>query len=414
MNFEEAEANLNRRVVMPTRTPSLEPMKEALQRIAIRWPTDLRRVILVAGTNGKGSVSKILEGLLLHQKQTVGLYTSPHLSSITERIRINGQDLEKSTFLKAFEELEQLVADIGLSHFEMLTLMACWCFFNQPGNNPVDWAVFEVGMGGTWDATNALPHQTAAVTTIGRDHTHILGNSLEEIADNKFGIGHSQCDVICGALPEVLKPWVEERQLGFRSITTMGPHKSYFEPGNPPQFYLESKWGNSELKLPGARAAENANLALTIFEKLGFQPKNGLVTLSKIEWPGRMSQHHFVDAPCPVYLSGDHNIDGIYSLLELLPAYHREKIHFLVSVGQKKQPDEILETLLKVPNSSINLTVSPFMGRPLSEYGSWLASSQEHHTDPKTALHRVFKKANPQDLIVVTGSLYLVGHLLSQ
>ena len=175
---------------MPHKVPSLQPTQTALKQLTLA-PPHPEKVILVAGTNGKGSTACMLSTLLAHAGKKVGLYTSPHLQCITERIQINNEPISKKDFVEVYQSVKKQTAKI--SHFEELTVMAAYAFWQK---FYVDFAIFEVGMGGTWDATNALPHKINLITKISYDHEHLLGGTLLSIAKNKFGIVHPNSLVI--------------------------------------------------------------------------------------------------------------------------------------------------------------------------------------------------------------------------
>jgi dihydrofolate synthase/folylpolyglutamate synthase len=432
--FQSIIQALESRGIFPDRTPSLQPMRAALE--ALQIPARPERTVVIAGTNGKGSVCAFLEALLLSAGQRVGLYTSPHLECTTERIRIQGQPISKDLFCALFDHLTQSTPPAlgrSLSHFETLTAMAAEAFFGGHVIPPVDWAIFEVGMGGRWDATNAVAHTTCVITALGFDHQNFLGNSLLEIASNKFDIVGPRSEVITSPFPRHLLPPGEEEALDHLMQQKIQQTQSHWSPSSPvqlrvqaaqplaqtdrgpalPEFWIDTPWGSTPLALAGARGAENAATALTTFERLGFHPAAHLPALQTVRWPGRMEllPPDPSLAPCPVYLSGDHNAQGIQSLLELLPHYPRKHLHLLVGVGKDKDLESILSPLSNLPNASLTLTETPFKGLPLAEYGSWLKKARQAEPDPWEAFRQVKDQAQPGDLILITGSLYLVGWL---
>src|SRR5690348_10596785 len=152
-------------------------------------PQHSYKVVHIAGTNGKTSTARMVEALLRERNLRVGRYTSPHLQSMRERISIDGEPLSEERFAEVYQDiapyLELIDARVGkLSFFEVLTAMAFAAFADAP----VDVAVVETGMGGTWDATNVADGTVAVVTPIGLDHTEYLGDTIEAIAAEKAGI----------------------------------------------------------------------------------------------------------------------------------------------------------------------------------------------------------------------------------
>ncbi len=411
LDYLEVVKEIESRGVMPESAPSLEPMKRALDRILPRSAFPPERTIVVAGTNGKGSVCATLEALLLSAGQTTGLYTSPHLEETTERIRISGKDISRDDFCEVYTEVLSKTKEIRLSHFEVLTLMAAWIFFSGKITPVVQWAIFEVGLGGLWDATNAIPHQNCIITTLGYDHQNLLGNTLTEITSNKFGIIGPHAHVVHSPLPEEVLPLAEKikAQTQSRWLEAGAFDLEVSTVNREPQFELKSEWGKAKLALPGNRAAQNTMTALRAFQKLGFRPENHLSALEKVRWPGRMEKIHAPSLPCPVYLSGDHNPDGIRSLIEILKYFQFRHLYIIVGVGKDKDRDGILGPLFDLERASVFLTETPFKGCLIQNYGPWLEKAANAHADPMKALHDVRNRANSDDLIVVTGSLYLVG-----
>ncbi len=327
--------------IMPDRPPSLDPMKAGLDRMPFLRELDPDRVVVVAGTNGKGSVCATLEVLLRAAGERVGLYTSPHLVETTERFRLAGQEISPELFTRAWRAVGELCAGIALSHFEFLTLMAAWLFFGgDPSLPAVDRAILEVGLGGTWDATNAIPHSHCVITSLGLDHQNLLGDTLAGIAANKFGIIGPGARVVHSPYPPDIQALAQEvrSRTGSHWIGLPPFHSRILLPEGPdaftrdPEFLLETDWGPAQLNLPGYRGALNSVTALRVLEVLGYDPARYLPALSQVQWPGRMQRLPLNDAPCPVYVSGDHNPAGVASLIELLAAYPRKHLHLLVGM----------------------------------------------------------------------------------
>lgn len=411
------------RGIMPSKPPGLEVMKRGLKEIGFyHWDwfkkneDDPSKITIVAGTNGKGSVCAMLDALLGTAGERVGLYTSPHLIETTERIRIAGDDVSTDLFCDAFEAIQSKCNISDLSHFEILTLMAIWCFCSGEKVTPVDRVILEVGLGGTWDATNAVPHGLCIITTLGMDHQDMLGSTLLEIASNKFGVVAPNSTVVYSPFPNTEVAGLAQ-QVSQVTASQWVPAESFelqSERGPiEPIFWIDTKWGRVRLPLPGKRAGINAATALTAFEQCGYDPTRFLHALERVRWRGRMEKLFYPEASCPVYISGDHNVQGIESLIELLEMYRREKTYFVFGVSIDKQAELMLERLVQVPNSQLVFTVSPFKGKPWSEYAplieKWNALGDR---DPIQALRLAAHRATANDCIVITGSLYLVGAFL--
>ncbi len=415
LEYAQVIAEIEALGIMPERAPSLEIMQSALKKL-FPTPSDQyiwrpEKTVVVAGTNGKGSVCATLETLFLAAGETVGLYTSPHLEETTERIRINGAQLSKEQFCQIYSEVKSRTSGTRLSHFETLTLMAAWAFFSGTTHPPVDRAIFEVGLGGKWDATNAIPHQHCIITQLGFDHQNLLGDSIEEIAANKFGIISPGATVIHSPLPTTVEQLAAQVRNNTQSSWRKAvPFSTRVEQrGQNPIFFITTPWGEAQLALPGQRGAENTATALTFFNDCGYQPSLYLSQLQRVKWGGRMEKITTPASPCPIYLSGDHNADGILSLTKLLPYYSRKNIYILVGIGKDKDRDSILSPLFEISDASIILTQTPFKPLLIKEYDQWLALSHSHQANPIEAIQNIFSIATDEDLILVTGSLYLVG-----
>ncbi len=417
--------DLEARPIMPERLPSLEPMTLALNRMGTfqspRWKPfslDPKKIVIVAGTNGKGSVCASLERLCRSAGESVGLYTSPHLERLNERFRIDGLDVDDDSLVQSHRRVQKLVADLPLTHFEILTAMCVDLFILNPPGRPLDRIILEVGLGGQSDATNAIPHGICVFTTIGLDHTQILGPDVASIGRQKLGVlsgvpeGHEPF-VVFSDLPTTVLPVVREFQSRFRGIWTEAPpFKAEISPDGSFLTTLESSWGKARLTLTGRRAAWNANLALTAFEVMGHDPSQHLSALSQIRWGGRFEPVESSQFLRPTWLSGDHNPEGIKSLIEIL-SNHRGPISILVGLGKEKDLEGVLDPIFSLDRAKIYLTETPFRGRPIEAYGSYLRRAQASSRDWKQLLKSIHELAAADELIVVTGSLYLVGEVRS-
>ncbi|MBC7742845.1 MAG: hypothetical protein H7061_11660, partial [Bdellovibrionaceae bacterium] len=204
MNYIQVVLALEALQIMPKTMPGLEKIEKALIKTDWFGAIDPKKVIVVAGTNGKGSTCAVLEALLLSAGKRVGFYSSPHLVSTTERIRTNGSQISENDFIQIYEQCNSLIQQCELSHFEALTLMAGHYFFSEEWGQNLDHVILEVGLGGTFDATNAFAHTYSVITALALDHTTILGKTLTEVASNKFGIVQADNLVVHHHLPAEL------------------------------------------------------------------------------------------------------------------------------------------------------------------------------------------------------------------
>ena len=408
--------------IMPKTMPGLHKIKQALIETTWFSTLDAKKIIVVAGTNGKGSTSAYIESLLSEAKQKVGLYSSPHLVSTTERIRVQKKQIAERDFVELFQQCRLLIEKYELSHFEALTLMAGHYFFSTDWSQNLDYVIFEVGLGGTFDATNAFPHQYSVITSLGLDHTNILGKTLQEVASNKFGIVHLNNVVVHHRLPETVQTLQQQIQKRTNSKWIEAVQYKYIVSKNEtlPQWYLETPWGTVRLSLLGPRSAENAATALALVAELGFDCKTCLSGLSETYWPGRMQRFYWPELRAPLFLSGDHNPQGIQSLIEILKEFRWRELHLIIGIGQDKEADEMLNQLVLLPRVKLYLTETPFKGRALSDYPviyqklAYRQNSDVTEILKQIALDASNDQLREEDLVVVTGSLYLVGAVLRE
>lgn len=412
--YHDAVAFLESLQIMPKSMPGLEKIKRAVTETNWFHDIDPNKVIVVAGTNGKGSTSASLEALLIEAGQSVGFYSSPHLVSTTERMRVNSFDISEAHFVELFCKNEKIIRDFELSHFEALTLMAGSYFFDR--DKPLDYIIFEVGLGGLYDATNVFPHKYSVITAIGYDHMSILGHTLDEIARNKFGIVGKKNIVVHHTLHKDLLPlkievakatnsnWVEAEKAELRIIKTDKQR---------PRYFLSYDGVEVEMGLPGERAAENIMTAVTLFQIFGFDFRSASAGVKKINWKGRMQRLNLEGWPCDVYLSGDHNEQGVESLLKILADFSWENLHLVFGAGADKSVEAMLQKLVQLQNIKLYLTETTFKALPIEKYPDvFLKQSVLAEKKITTLLSVIRARAQPGDLCLITGSLYLVGEVL--
>ncbi len=410
MTYLEVVHELEQLGIMPLGMPALASFRRALERTGFAYGIDPGKNIIIAGTNGKGSTAATLSRLLLAAGQRVGLYTSPHLVTTRERIRLNDEDVSENDFVFAYRALKKVIQEEELTHFEALTLIAAFIFFSGRTAPAVDWVIWEVGMGGLFDATNAIPHRYCVITKLGLDHTAILGTSLREIAFQKFGIIGKNAVVVYSPMEPELSALRAEASartgcewIAAKQVEAVSPNR------------VSTPWGDAALSLCGARAAENTGTALTLFEVMGFEPTPVLHALSRVRWPGRFSSFGTDRFPCPAYLSGDHNGQGVESLLQILEGFSWDILHLVVGIGRDKDAGLMLKRLCGLPRMKLYLTETPFKPTRLEEYPSRFKKlAIAENVDSAQLLSLIGKNAVSRDLIVVTGSLYLVGQILAQ
>ncbi|MBN1916826.1 MAG: bifunctional folylpolyglutamate synthase/dihydrofolate synthase [Verrucomicrobia bacterium] len=269
---------------------------------ALGHPEQRYRIVHVAGTNGKGSVAALVASALKAAGHTVGLFTSPHISSFRERMQVNGQSASEAEIAAHLERLLPIVDDMARrddvtspTFFEVVTAMAADLFAARG----CDLAVFEVGMGGRLDATNALPAAVSAITSIGLDHTEWLGSTIPEIAFEKAGIIKPGVPVVTDALPDAARDVVRCAAAERRAPLIEGGRDIVVETRTPSREGQtltvrtpNGRYDNLHLGLHGAHQAGNCTVALGVLESLADQgvdvPREAIVSgVRTARWPGR-------------------------------------------------------------------------------------------------------------------------------
>lgn len=370
----------------------------------------------IAGTNGKGSTAAMLHSILSAQGYRAGLYTSPHLVSFTERIRVGNEEITRDEVVELAELVETRTAEHGiqLTFFEFVTVMGLVYFAQQK----IDVALVEVGLGGRLDATNVVFPVAAVITTISKDHEAYLGNDLLSIAREKGGIIKPDAPVVCGSLPEEARALYQELAAA-RGVPAylLGEHFSVALNQEGKFNYRGLGWSFDDLSLalPGNFQRRNAAVALATLEAAGSHFPVGEAAvregLNRVLWPGRLE---VVSRQPQVILDGAHNEEGIFNLVhEMESALGTKKVKLLFGAMQDKNWNSMLRNLCAIA-SEVVLTRVP-MDR--SAAPAQLATAIGEKTpwsiveSPLQALRFLLSTAKPDDVILVTGSLYLLGEV---
>ena len=383
----------------------------------------------VAGTNGKGSTAAMLDSILRRAGLRTGLYTSPHLERINERIRIAGEPIADADFAAAFARVAAVI-EAGLAsgrllahptYFECLTAMA----FESFARHSLDFAVYEVGMGGRLDATNIVKPEVAIVTQIDFDHEDFLGHSIEQIAAEKAGIIKPGRWVVSSAERSEARVIIARRcaELGARLVevdstwrvenlrASAGCYRAEVFPVNSDEKIL------LDLPLPGRFQVRNALAAATaarLLAERGFPIEDDAIArgIARVEWPGRLER--LSDHPA-VFLDGTHNPAGARELVSFWEENFAGRRIFLVYGAMRDKAVDEIAGLLFPPAAAVVLT-APRQPRAISapllaEMTGHLAAEVHVVGDPALALERAIEMAEPDDAVFATGSLYLVGDL---
>lgn len=380
------------------------------------------KVIHVAGTNGKGSVCAYLDAMLRAQKKRVGLFTSPHLVKINERIVVDGEMLSDAQFLSVFEKVQAAVGRMqeeNLPHptfFEFLFGMAVTAFAEAK----VEYAVLETGLGGRLDATNTVEQPVCSViTSIGYDHTELLGNTLEEIAAEKAGIIKKGTPVIYMEGAEESNRVIEEtaknlgnrcKKIGKNAFKILGIQNKSIAFSCASAYYEDVTW---RLNNTGAYQPENACLALEVMRLLFGEAKQLRAwqeALSQVIWKGRMEE-----VQLDIFIDGAHNISAVERFAESVKKNSTgQGTILLFSAVQDKDYEQMIACLCRQVDAEIYLvtqiqdkraeargilteTFRRFTDRPVLEMET-IADAWEY----------IMKNQNGRRVYCL-GSLYLVG-----
>lgn len=423
MNYQESISYLEGLKIFGIRLglTRIERLLELLGR-----PQDRYRTIHVTGTNGKGSVSAMVEGALRRSGIHTGFYSSPHLVSYTERVRVDGQNISEEDFAEGItvirEKIDQMLAegDECPTQFEVLTALGFYYF----AKCQVEYAVIEVGLGGTLDSTNVITPEVSVITNVTMEHADKLGGTLRSIAENKAGIIKDGVPVVTAAKGEPLKVIRETAEAKNADIFVEGEDfSSTFLScdGHTQKLEFSSELLGIEKKpyelhLLGRHQVENSAVALmtirllhNIDERITMQTVTEALRL--VSWPARFE--HLELGAQQIIIDGAHNPAGMQalrgSLDDIFPAEERV---LLLGILKDKDIDTMLAILLR-PNDTVVVT------RPQSERADSaddllrrVAPAVQHveaFSDNEEALDRALELANGEKLLVIAGSLYLVG-----
>ena len=281
-------------------------------------PQNALRFIHIAGTNGKGSTGAMLECALRHCGIKTGFYTSPHLIDVRERFRVNGKTVDRKLFDDTAKELAELSQGISATYFEFVTVLAAM-IFKKTDCGIVIW---ETGMGGRLDATNAVTPEVTVITNIALDHQQHLGSTTAEIAAEKAGIIKPGIPLFYGKLDEDAKKVILARARELAAPAT-GPleetpdclRTTELDNGFSQEFRYQGQI--FKLGLPGKMQRENFRIAYNVIQHLApelrFDPRKALESLSALRWPARLDK-----IEPRMFVDGGHNPDGINALTESL------------------------------------------------------------------------------------------------
>lgn len=389
--------------------------------------------IHIAGTKGKGSVAALCAAALRAAGLRVGLYTSPHVQEFRERIRILTPDdadgrIPPGDFVHQMDQVRAIADQApGLTWFEIVTGIAFAHFAAQE----VDVAVVEVGLGGRLDATNVLTPLVSVITSLSLDHTHFLGDTLAEIAREKGGIIKPGVPLVTAHQPpEALAPLRQIAAEREAPLTTVGEDYTYRALSHGPhgQEIVVTRAGSGEswqlqIPLAGAHQQHNAAVALAALHIVedhfpGLTADTIAKGMSEVAWPGRLQIVHQAPDTPTVLADCAHNEESAAVLAHALTEdYHYHRLWLIFGVSADKDVAEMMGHLFPLADRAI-VTISSHRRAAapewLAETAAGLGFAVETADTVAAALTAAWQAGKPNDLICVTGSIFMVGDLLNQ
>lgn len=432
MNYQESIAYLESLSSFGIK-PGLTRINAMLDKLD--HPEKAYKVIHVTGTNGKGSVVAMITSVLENAQLRIGRYVSPHLVDYTERIYLGGRDISRDDFAKACtivkEAADKIIAE-GIeapTEFEILTAMAFWYFKEMKA----DYAVIEVGMGGTYDSTNVVLPVVSVITNVAMDHMAYLGNTLQEIARQKAGIIKENVPIVTAAqhvaLKEIKKVAHDKKaKLYFYGRDFEIDSRSKFQHGQVvvvKRKDMPKELENSLLFVPfvGAHQAVNASvatMALSVIMKQDHRVNENDLRegLARAVWKGRFEIHTVKGKT--VVLDGAHNPAGAEALKEALEEQYPEKRRVFVFTSLEDKDTETVIQLLMRKDDVVYACEAPTpRTRKPEEIGS-LIEAQNLKVDfhvagsAREALDGAMESATENDVVIVCGSLYILGEVMEE
>lgn len=386
-------------------------------------PQNKIKTIHVAGTNGKGSVSHMLASVLSAAGFKTGLYTSPHLHDFRERIRVNGQMINKEYVISFTERTFHWFDEIEPSFFELTVAMAFSYFADQK----VDIAVIETGLGGRLDSTNIINPVLSVITNIGWDHMNILGDTLEKIAFEKAGIIKNEIPVIIGQSQphscELFKKIAYERKAAIHFADQMfSVNEHHWSNGKLRLMVHNHRNENEEeytLDMPGIYQLKNILTvlgSLQSLQELGWnineeKVKTGLSHV--IPSTGLHGRWEIIQLEPMIVLDVAHNEDGIRMILEQLEHVSYQNLHIIYGMVNDKDSSKVLPLL---PKKAHYYFTKAHIPRAMNENELKLRASDyqlkgDAFENVKDALQKSLALADKKDLILICGSVFLIGEV---
>lgn len=427
LSYDEAESYLLDTIdeIASRRTSyKLERMRAFLRQLGD--PHRAYPTIHVGGTSGKGSTATMIACTLQAAGRRTGLHTKPHLHSMTERARVDGRSISRERFASLLDAMmpaiERTTSQYGRPTYYETVLALAFAHFAA---ERVDVAVIEVGLGGRLDGTNVVHPLVAAITSVAHDHTDVLGNTIEEIAFEKAGIAKPGVPLVLAAVTPAARAVIERyaAEVGARVVHVSDVVRVELDEATDLRgqvLLVTSARGSYRLKVPVLGIFQRTNLAtaIAVLEQLGedLRPsRDDLVRgFAELAIPGRME---LISGNPKVIFDIAHNAEKAESLVaSLRESFADRRVHYVVAIGETKDAGRIVEILSTLP-STFTFTSFAVSGRRampparLARLAESLGSWGRAIADPIEALTVSRRMAEFDDVVVVTGSTFLVAGL---
>jgi len=372
--------------------------------------------VQIAGSNGKGSTARLLDGALRNAGVSVGLFTSPGLNDFREQVRVDGRTMSKSLVAAYAEELVPCIDrlrddDDEPTHFEVLTAVALRHFSEMD----VDVAILEVGIGGRYDATSAVDPVASAVTSVSLEHTELLGDTVEEIAQDKAQVAPRDAPLVTGADGDALAAIREVTDVVSVGPDERDPDVVATETGmrSPTENEVSIRgpgWSvDANLPLLGTHQATNAGVAAVLARQVADADVDAIAAgLRSVTWPGRFE---IMDTDPMTVLDGSHNPGAAATISDLVGRYDYDDLHLVFAAMSDKDYERMVESY---PAITAAYAARPDLDR--AEDPEVLADALDGYADTvetvpsvPEATERAIAAAGPDDFVLVTGSLYAVS-----
>jgi len=389
-------------------------------------PQNKIKLIHIAGTNGKGSTTAMISKILMGNKYKVGMYTSPFLEEFEERMQINGVNIPKEKLAELMDELKIAVDKVieeGYNHpteFEIITCLMFLYFYKEE----VDFGVIEVGLGGRLDSTNVITPILSIITSVSYDHTNLLGNTLSEIAREKAGIIKENIPVVVFPQDKEVLKVIEEKcdELNAPLHIVDANNSELIEILQEEKPYqkvrIETLNNEYNIKLPLLGEHQIVNLAVAIngievlekYNQVKISKEILEETLEGVTWNGRLEVMR--KSPLLV-IDGAHNIQGIIKLKENIEKYFKYKnIYLILGILADKDVEEMIKVITPmakevyaVTPNSIRAELAEDLKKEVLKYNKNCIAFEDY----EDALNKALETACKDDIIVISGSLYMVG-----